>query len=66
MMRAAEVCAFAHPEALLTCTPAGLIMIFGGCDNKGAFCGDLHIFNIEGNRWHQLEAKGFANQYITC
>lgn len=37
-------------------------MIFGGCDNKGAFCGDLHIFNIEGNRWHQLEAKGFTSQ----
>lgn len=41
-------------------TLAGLIIIFGGCDNKGAFCADLQVFNIEANRWMQLAAQGQA------
>lgn len=32
----------------------GTMIIFGGCDEKGQFCTDLYIFNIDAKEWNSL------------
>jgi len=35
----------------------GTLIIFGGCDDQGQFCTDLHFFTLENRKWSVMLAK---------
>src|SRR3990167_7002820 len=40
----------------------GVMIIFGGCDEKGRFCSDLSFYNIETREWTQMnDLPGMPN-----